>query len=310
MIYILGTGYVAQAYAKYFLIHSILHRVISRKEVQYTNPIALAQFLTTCKPALVINASGYVGKPTVDECEDHKLACLYGNAILPGFIGEICEGLGIPWIHVSSGCIYDGFKLTRQKDIRPIDISNNPLLHNTQFSVTSRTSEYTEIDPPNFTFRDNISSYYSGSKAMGEEILRNTPNVYICRLRMPFNNEAGHRNYLTKLSTYEKLVNVSNSISQIDEFVEATYGLWTQQAPCGIYNVTNPGSVEVNNVITKLLKAKIRLTEPEWITISELNKLIRTPRSNCLLDSTKVCQYFPLTEINTAIDKAIESWSV
>ena len=102
MIYILGTGYIAQAYAKYFIINSIPYRMISRKEVLYTNPITLAGFLNTAKPELLINAAGYVasGASVYDE---HKLACIYSNGVFPGFIGELCQSMNIPWVHVSSG---------------------------------------------------------------------------------------------------------------------------------------------------------------------------------------------------------------
>jgi dTDP-4-dehydrorhamnose reductase len=308
MIYILGTGYVAQAYAKYFLINSIPHRLISRKEVLYTNPINLAAFLNTAKPTLLINAAGFTGQPNVDACEDHKLACLYGNAIMPGFIGELCQSMNIPWIHVSSGCIFDGAKRVRNETIRPIDRQNNPLLRD----VPDRPiidGPYTEEDTPNFTFRDRVCSYYSGSKAMGEELLQKYNNVYICRLRIPFNNENGPRNYLTKLATYDKLISVSNSVSHIDEYIRATYALWDKKAPFGTYNVTNPGIVSARDVVEKLIKAGIRKSEPTWITIPDFNQMVRTPRSNCLLDSTKVTSITPLTEANQAIDDAISNWN-
>lgn len=314
MIYVLGTGYVAQAYARYFLINSIPHKLLSRKEVLFTNPINLAAFLSSAKPELLINAAGVTGKPNVDACEKHKIACLYSNAILPGFIGELCQDMNIPWIHVSSGCIYDGSKSARTLRIRPIDLQHNPLLKESKEVHVTKGTEfieqgYDETDEPNFCFRSGNSSYYSGSKAMGEELIEKFNNVYICRLRIPFNNQSSDRNYLTKLSKYPKLVNVSNSITHIDEYVMATYTLWSKRAPFGIYNVTNPGRVNANEVVEKLIKKGIRKDEPDWITIQDFNKLVVAPRSNCLLDSTKINNIVPLTEANTAIDQALSQWT-
>lgn len=305
MIYILGTGYVAQTYSKYFLINSIPHKLISRKDVLYTNPVTLSAFVATAKPSLLINASGYTGKPNVDACEDHKLACLYSNGTMPGFIGEICQALNVPWIHVSSGCIYDGVKNLR--DPRPIELQSNPLVR-IDISGTPKTGPWTELDEPNFTFRQN-SSFYSGSKAMGEELIKKFNNVWICRLRIPFNEFAGPRNYLTKLAQYEKLINASNSITQLDEFVRATVALYNHGASFGIYNVTNPGIVTASSVVERIIKAGIRKSDPIWLNMADFNKMVKAPRSNCLLNSDKINSISPLTEANEAIDQAIAQWT-
>ena len=47
----------------------------------------------------------------------------------------------------------------------------------------------TEDDDPNFSFRSPPCSFYSGSKALGEEVLEGAENCYIWRLRIPFNQE-------------------------------------------------------------------------------------------------------------------------
>jgi dTDP-4-dehydrorhamnose reductase len=89
-----------------------------------------------------------------------KLECLFGNAALPGIIAQACETAKVPWGHVSSGCIYTGARLDG--------------------------SGFTEDDAPNFTFRQNNCSFYSGTKALGEEVLAPYPNIYIWRVRIPF----------------------------------------------------------------------------------------------------------------------------
>lgn len=105
MIYILGSGYLGRAYARYFSINSIQYKLISRKEVMYTNPVTLAAFLNAAKPSLLINAAGAF-RADPENAENHKLSALYGNAILPGCIGELCNVLNINWIHNSSTCMY------------------------------------------------------------------------------------------------------------------------------------------------------------------------------------------------------------
>src|SRR5690606_30712238 len=96
--------------------------------------------------------------------------------------------------------------------------------------------------------------FYSGTKALGEETLAGVDNVYIWRLRIPFDHRDNPRNYLTKLIRYQRLLDAENSISQLHEFVAATFACWEKRIPFGTYNVTNPGHVTTREVVD-LIKA-------------------------------------------------------
>ena len=136
MIYLLGgSGYVGQAYQFFLHQHGISFRNLKRAEVDYSNTAILTAALQADKVCFLINAAGYTGKPNVDACELNKLECLAGNSILPGRIAKACEAAGVPWGHVSSGCIYTG--------------------------THPDGSGLTESDDPNFTFRQNNCSFYS-----------------------------------------------------------------------------------------------------------------------------------------------------
>ena len=191
MIYLLGgSGYVGSAYQALLQRKGLPFRNVRRADFDYTNQAALTDLLRREKPAFLINAAGYTGKPNVDACELHKSECLMGNAVLPGTVASACADAGVPWGHVSSGCIYTG--------ARPDGTG------------------FTETDTPNFTFRTNNCSFYSGTKALGEEALAGTPSLYVWRLRIPFNQVDNPRNYLTKLLRYSTLLEAANSISQLD----------------------------------------------------------------------------------------------
>jgi len=126
----------------------------------------------------------------------HKAECLAGNAVLPGVIREVCEHLRLPWGHVSSGCIYTG--------ARPDG------------------SGFTEDDAPNFSFRQNNCSFYSGCKALGEEVLAGAEQCFIWRLRIPFDEYDSPRNYISKMMRYDRLLSATNSLSQLTEFANAS----------------------------------------------------------------------------------------
>ena len=191
MYLVLGaSGYIGSNFINYLRTTGRHAHGVSRSEVDYTDIDKLDHLLQDLKPDFLINAAGYTGSPNVDACELAKAECLAGNAVLPGVIREACEGAGTAWGHISSGCIYNG-----------------------------GTTGWKETDTPNFSFRNGPCSFYSGTKALGEEILEGAEDCYIWRLRIPFNHELMPRNYLYKLLNYDMLLSAENSVSHINEFI-------------------------------------------------------------------------------------------
>lgn len=280
-----GSGYVGQAYQRLFAGRGLEFRNLIRKEVDYTNVRQLTHLLEETRPEFLINAAGYTGKPNVDACETDRTNCVFGNAVLPGVIREACEKTGTPWGHVSSGCIYTGE--------RP------------------GGGGFTEEDAPNFSFRTNNCSFYSGTKALGEEVLAGAQQNYIWRLRIPFNEVESPRNYLTKIMRYAKLLDAGNSLSQLDEFVRATYECWEKKAAFGTYNVTNPGHVTTREVVDLIRQSGVCKKDFEFFADEAefMRVAAKTPRSNCLLDTSKLeGAGIVMTEVHEAIEKALREW--
>jgi dTDP-4-dehydrorhamnose reductase len=294
MIYLLGgSGYVGSAYQALFQRKGLSFRNVRRADVDYTDRAVLTELLRREKPAFLINAAGYTGKPNVDACELHKAECLLGNAVLPGTIALACADAGVPWGHVSSGCIYTG--------ARPDGTG------------------FTENDPPNFTFRTNNCSFYSGSKGLGEEVLAastssppaGAPAVYVWRLRIPFNEVDSPRNYLSKLMRYENLLDAANSISQLDEFVAATLACWEKHVPFGTYNVTNPGHVTTREVVALIRKTGVSTKDFRFFADEAefMRTAAKTPRSNCVMDTRKLAATgIRLTEVHEAVERDLRRW--
>ena len=264
MFLILGSsGYVGSKISQFLIRNGKEVIAVSRSEIDYTNPKVLKEFLRSKKPSFLINAAGYTGKPNVDACELAKADCLDGNAVLPGTIRSVCEDLKITWGHVSSGCIYSG----RRPD----------------------GGGWIEDDSPNFSFRSPPCSFYSGSKALGEEVLEGAENCYIWRLRIPFNEERSPRNYLQKLLNYDSLLEAENSVSHLDEFCQKCVESLENEVEPGIYNMTNPGSVTTKQVTEWMKEEGITDKEFQFFEDEEhfMNKAAKTPRSNCVLGFTK-----------------------
>ena len=286
MIYLLGgSGYVGSAYQALFQRKGLPFRNVRRADFDYTNRSALTALLRREQPAFLINTAGYTGKPNVDACELHKAECLFGNAVLPGIIAQACADTGVPWGHVSSGCVFSG--------ARPDG------------------SGFTETDTPNFTFRTDNCSFYSGTKGLGEEVLAGLARTYVWRLRIPFNEVDGPRNYISKLMRYPRLLDATNSISQLDEFAAATLACWEQRVPFGTYHVTNPGRITAREIVGLILKTGVSAQRFEFFKDEAefMQIAAKTPRSNCVLDSGKLfATGIKLTEVHEAVERDLRRW--
>jgi dTDP-4-dehydrorhamnose reductase len=264
MIILLGkTGYIGSQILESFNQAGSEISGVSRKEIDYYNHSELRNLLREVNGSFLINAAGFTGKPNVDACETEKYECLQGNAVLPGIIREVCEDLKIPWGHVSSGCIYSG----RRPD----------------------GGGWREDDEPNFSFRSPPCSFYSGTKALGEEVLEGAENCFVWRLRIPFNHEPSPRNYLQKLLNYENLLEAENSVSHLEEFCQKCIECFTKDVEPGIYNMTNPGSITTSQVTEWMLEEGLTEKKFNFFKTEEefMQKAAKTPRSNCVLDASK-----------------------
>ena len=280
-----GTGYIGRAFQRCLKRRGITFRIARRRECNYCDREKLDRLLKQIKPDFLINAAGSTGKPNVDACENDKTACLLGNAILPGIIYDVCQNRRVPWGHVSSGCIYTG----KHPDGRG----------------------FREYDPPNFSFRQNNCSFYSGCKALGEELLSKAEGCYVWRLRIPFDCFDSPRNYLSKLMRYERLLDARNSLSQLDEFVQACVDCLIQRVDFGIYNLTNTGSVTTREVVEMIRRSGVCKKTYDFFASEEefMRMAAKTPRSNCLLDNRKARNTgLFLSHVTEAIEQALCDW--
>jgi dTDP-4-dehydrorhamnose reductase len=312
MILLLGaTGYIGQAFATELQKRNQHFVALSRTALDYTKFDLLLKHLQQTKPEFVINAAGYTGKPNVDACENAKADTLQGNTLLPQTIAQACAAAKIPWGHVSSGCIYAGAKIKSgtevrtEKDLTRADLK--ALLAKSPESILG----FTENDEPNFSFRQLPCSFYSGTKALAEESIKDIGQSYIWRLRIPFDEYDNARNYLTKVQRYPKVYDNVNSISHRADFVRACLDLWKLRAPFGIYNVTNPGFFTTREVVTaieRILKPNRRFEF--WESDEEFYKVAaKTPRSNCVLDVAKLLAAgVKIRPAQEALETSLKNW--
>jgi len=313
MIWILGaSGYIGEAFVAEAKGRKLDYRPVSRRELDYTDFRTLLNGLKREKPDFVINVAGFTGKPNVDACEKFKAETIAGNVTLALTVTQACDVAGVRLGTVSSGCIYTGAKVKRECGTWAVeDRLTEPLISELLEKRSDRVCGFSEKDESNFTFEHNNCSFYSGTKAVAETALKGFPDFYVWRLRMPFDEIDGPRNYLTKVRRYPRVYHNWNSLSHRGDFAKACFDFVSDKIPGGIYNMTNPGYVSTREVVGMIQKRRNPSWKPDfWAGDDEFYRFgANTPRSNCLLDVRKAQEHGAgLRSLNEALAESLDRW--
>uniref|UniRef100_A0A2N9GL57 UDP-glucose 4,6-dehydratase n=1 Tax=Fagus sylvatica TaxID=28930 RepID=A0A2N9GL57_FAGSY len=239
----------------------------------------LLQEIQAVKPTHVFNAAGLTGRPNADWCESHKVETIRTNVVGTLTLADVCREHGLLMINYGSGCIFE------------FDAAH-PMGSGIGFK---------EEEKPNYT-----GSFYSKSKAVAEELLNEYDNVCTLRARMPISSDLSHpRNFIRKITKYEKVVDIPNSMTVLDELLPMSIEMAKRNCR-GIWNFTNPGVVSHNEVL-EMYKNYI---DPnfKWVnfTLEEQAKVLVAPRSNNEMDASKLKKEFPeLLSIKDSLIKYI-----
>jgi dTDP-4-dehydrorhamnose reductase len=282
-ILIIGKGYVGNELSRLFARANNIFEHISRDELDYTDKDILTKYLTQHSDiAAVVNCSGYTGRPNVDAAETDKEKCLLLNLDTPINIYDVCEMFGIKYYHLSSGCIYTGYDKL-----------------------------WTEEDEPNFGVGCLDASWYSQTKHMAEKELA-AGNNYIIRLRMPFtgNRPDGinfhDRDFLGKLTKYDRLVNTLNSKTHVGQVCAFIYELicrtvFSYNDRSEIFNYVCADPLDTKTVLEVLMSRGI--FNPNWKIVDWKDLDLKANRSNCILSMQKAqdCGFSVYSELETLI---------
>ncbi|CAM8962219.1 unnamed protein product [Rhodiola kirilowii] len=241
---------------------------------------SLAEDIRRVRPTHVFNAAGVTGRPNVDWCESHKVETIRTNVVGTLNLADICRERGLLMINFATGCIFEYDK-------------DHPEGSGIGFK---------EEDKPNF-----IGSFYSKTKAMVEELLREfEDSVCTLRVRMPISSDLSNpRNFITKITKYNKVVNIPNSMTVLDELLPISIEMANRNLK-GLWNFTNPGVISHNEIL-ELYRDYID-KDFKWVNfdLEEQAKVIIAPRSNNELDASKLKAEFPdLLPIKDSIIKYV-----
>ncbi|KAL8053754.1 hypothetical protein ABFX02_05G094700 [Erythranthe guttata] len=254
-------------------IGGLLGKICEAQKIEYVygsgrlqNRPDLEADIAFVKPTHVFNAAGVTGRPNVDWCESHKVETIRTNVVGTLTLADVCRENGLVLINYATGCIFE---------------------YDSGHLLGSGVG-FKEEDTPNF-----IGSFYSKTKAMVEDLLHNYENVCTLRVRMPISSDLSNpRNFITKITRYEKVVDIPNSMTILDELLPISIEM-AKRNLTGIWNFTNPGVVSHNEI----LEMYREYIDPSFtwknFNLEEQAKVIVAPRSNNELDASKLKKEFP-----------------
>jgi 3,5-epimerase/4-reductase len=130
-------------------------------------------------------------------------------------------------------------------------------------------------------------------------------SVLNLRIRMPITGERNSRNFITKITTYEKICSVPNSMTVLPELLPYVVDMMLKGTK-GTVNLTNPGVISHNEIL-EMYKELVD-NEFTWKNFSEeeQRKILASGRSNNHLDTTRLETLYPMVDtIHVAVRKCL-----
>lgn len=145
---------------------------------------------------------------------------------------------------------------------------------------------FTDNDLPNF-----YGSGYSTVKGFTDQLMhRFEDSVLNLRIRMPITSHSNPRNFISKITNYEKVVNIPNSMTVLPDLIPIMIQM-IQIETKGTFNFTNPGTMSHNEILDQYQE----LHDPNFtyqnFTEEQQNAILAAERSNNYLDTTKLEKY-------------------
>jgi len=240
------------------------------------NDETLLQEIKDTQPTHVVSfigrTHGTIGEKkytTIDylEQEGKLLENVRDNLYGPLLLSELCKRNNVHFTYLGTGCIF------KFDDEHPFG---------------EEVNGFNEDSLPNF-----YGSSYSVVKGFTDRLMKFYKNdVLNLRIRMPITGEYNGRNFITKITTYEKVCSVPNSMTVLPELLP--YVLKMMEAKLtGTINLTNPGLISHNEILDMYKE----IVDPEFtyknFSIEEQRAILAADRSNNFLDTSKLENLFP-----------------
>lgn len=210
---------------------------------------------------------------TIDYLEDIKTTSINvnDNLYVPVSLAMFCDKNSLHFTYIGTGCIFN---------------------YDEEHTIENGKG-FTEEDYPNF-----FGSQYSIVKGFTDKLIKNTGALTL-RIRMPLSSDKSDRNFISKITKYEKICSIKNSMTVLDDMLPLCISMMENNEK-GTYNFTNPGSISHNEILelyTEIVDPNFKWTN---FDITEQDKILKSKRSNNFLDTTKLTNKYSVKNIKEA----------
>ena len=267
--------------SKFMTLLKNAHHQIIETSVRADNDIEVAKLLNHVKPTHVVSFIGRTHGPgysTIDylELPGKVKDNVCDNLYAPLTLAIQCSKLNIHYTYLGTGCIF---------------LADDPV-----------KSSYSEDALPDF-----FGSGYSIVKGFTDRLMHNfNDTVLNVRIRMPITGDRNPRNFITKITTYDKVCSIPNSMTVLPELLPILLKMM-ESNKVGTVNLTNPGLISHNEI----LEMYKEIVDPSFtwknFSVQEQNEILLSKRSNNQLDTTKLCEWYPeVLSIKESVRQCLE----
>ena len=269
------------------LIQNLKYNYVLGTERVDNTPL-LMQEIYTVKPTHIVSFIGRthgtidgIEYTTIDYLEQpgKLVENIKDNLFSPISLAIACKERNIHYTYIGTGCIFN-------------------------YIDDNLDKVFTESDIPNF-----FDSEYSVVKGFTDRIMHQFKDTVLnLRIRMPIVDKDCPRNFITKITNYEKICSVPNSMSVLPELLPIALKMM-EKCLVGTFNLTNPGVISHNEILEMYKEYVDKSFSWKNFSIEEQRKIIACDRSNNLLDTTKLENFAPeVRHIKDAVRELLKNY--
>ena len=196
------------------------------------------------------------------------------NLFSPIVIALLSKKYNIHYAYLGTGCIFT---------------------YDSEHPFAEELNGFTTDSKPNF-----FGSSYSIVKGYTDMLMKAFDNVLNVRIRMPITDEIHPRNFITKITRYQKICSIHNSMSVLPELLPFMIDM-CEKGTTGTMNLTNPGLISHNEILEMYREIVDADFTWENFDVEEQRKILESERSNNFLDTSRLESMYKVKHIKDAV---------
>jgi dTDP-glucose 4,6-dehydratase len=317
-----GNGWIGQQFVEIASKQNIEHRVAASR-VDFDHIAELEREMDEFAPTHVVSFLGRThgeNFTTIDYLEQPgKLVDnVRDNLMAPIILAQLCAERDIHYTYLGTGCIFNGVYDEEDNCVQAFKETDAPNFFGSSYSIvkgfTDRFMAWRHGQGRNQGQLQRGQGKGSeegcgakGIKCAAQCLARSSP-VLNLRIRMPIVGEDHPRNFITKITRYEKVCSVHNSMSVLPELLPMALELMKNKY-IGTLNFTNPGVISHNEILALYKKHVDPAFEWHNFSLQEQDAVLASKRSNNCLDTHELQRLFPIVKpIGDAVEDLMKTY--